>query len=103
MINEAYRKALAEKHIHQKQAPHIEARLHKQAVDLIKHIQSGINKELDKLETELEKSYSYSNKPEYKEHVERNYIHTRAVLMGIHESLSKEIKSWNAVHTHHYK
>ncbi|EDA5594065.1 hypothetical protein F9Q47_23450 [Salmonella enterica subsp. enterica serovar Typhimurium] len=103
MISDVYRKALAEKHLGKKQAPHIEAHLHKQAVDLIKHIQSGINKELDKLEIELEKAYSYSDKHEYKEHVERNYIHTRAVLVGIHESLNKEIKSWNAVHTHHYK
>ncbi|EDK5551541.1 hypothetical protein CJD92_22360 [Salmonella enterica subsp. enterica serovar Newport] len=102
-ISESYRKALAEKHLGQKQRPHIEAHLHKQAVDYIRNLQKGIINELNKLDSELEKGYSYSNKPEYKEHIERNYIHTRAVLNGIHESLEKEIKSWGIVHTHHYK
>ncbi|ECG2478003.1 hypothetical protein ACEQLT_004484 [Salmonella enterica] len=102
-ISEAYRKALAQKYLGRKQSPHVEARLHKQAVDLIQHLKNGIRNELDKLDNELESQYQYSNKPEYREEIERNYIHTRGVLVGIHETLEKERKSWGIFHTHHYK
>ncbi|HGG2837319.1 TPA: hypothetical protein ACJFV9_004399 [Salmonella enterica subsp. enterica serovar Infantis] len=99
-ISEAYRKALAQKHLTKPKSPRIEAHNHRKAVRYIQSLQSGIVKELSKLDDELEQAYQYSNKPEYREHAESHYIHTRAVLMGIHEKLSDEIKAWGKFHTH---
>ncbi|EBB8252421.1 hypothetical protein CLB38_22255 [Salmonella enterica] len=100
MIKESHRKALAVKHIYQKQAPHIEANHYRNASRYIKGLQHGIIQEIHSLENELEKQYQYSNKFEHKEQAERHYIQWRSILMGVHEALEKELAAWGKFTTH---
>lgn len=102
-ISETHRKQLAEKYLGKKQLPHIESHLNSEANFYLRNFQHGVRKELDKLDDELEKLYQYSDKPEYRESIERTYIHTRAVLMGVFHSLEKEIKAWKVFHHPHSK
>ncbi|ELI5726088.1 hypothetical protein RRK80_004699 [Salmonella enterica] len=93
-ITHAYRKALADKHLTTNQPPHIAAQQHNEAMQYINNIQNKIKKELDKLESEYEEQITKSDKPEYREAVERNYIHWRHVLVSVFEPLEDAKAHW---------
>lgn len=102
-FTETYRKALAQKHLSKPTTPRHEAWLHKSAITYIQGVRDSVKKHLDDLDEQIIDLLKYSDKFEYKEQMEKNYIHSRAVLIGIDEALIKEIKSWDKFHTHHYK
>ncbi|EGK0756603.1 hypothetical protein IOL78_003837 [Salmonella enterica] len=88
-MDKATLKALADKHTQNTTKGQID-----EALRYIANIESGIRAELEKLNDEFETLMSHSDKPEYRERIENNYIHWRHILVSVVEPLQDARHHW---------
>ncbi len=94
-VSKEHIKQLAYKHLHAEVSAEQAAAEHNEALRYINRLESGILKELRKLDAEYEEQLTHSNKPDYIERIERNYIHWRHILISVFEPLKDAHKHWN--------
>ncbi|HFW0119414.1 TPA: hypothetical protein ACIARM_004407 [Salmonella enterica subsp. enterica serovar Javiana] len=88
-MDKARLKALADKHTQSTTHGQID-----EALKYIGNLEKGIKAELEKLEQEFEHLMSHSDKPEYRERIESNYIHWRHILISVFDPLQDARHHW---------
>ncbi|EBX6050928.1 hypothetical protein E2019_22960 [Salmonella enterica subsp. enterica serovar Amager] len=92
-VNQATRKALAEKH-NTRTVGDCE-----DAIKYMKNIQKGLLKEMDKLDKEYETGMTRGNNPHFVETVEKNFVHWRHILVSAFEALEHGKQHWEHIKT----